>query len=104
MNVTVADIVELMCSFLGFPHPTISWYHNGSMLHPNERIMISENDTEARTTESFMAILYTTSVDTGEYTCSGTNNPIAGATFTTPAWVLVQGRLVELITLSEHVQ
>ena len=91
MNVTVTEQVQLKCSFMGFPLPMITWYHNGSTLHPNERIWISENNTDLRTTQGLMSVLYTTNADSGEYLCSGTNNASAGDVFTAPAWILVQG-------------
>lgn len=95
-NVTVTGQLQLMCSFMGFPPPMITWYHNGSMLYPNERILILENDTESRTTQGLMSVIYTTYADSGEYMCSGTNNASAGAVFTTPAWILVQGKVIFL--------
>lgn len=92
MNVTAAEEVQLMCSIMAFPPPHIDWYHNGSMVHPNERVIISEHDTESRTIESFINILHATNTDSGLYTCGGSN--AAGSVLTTPAWLLIQGKVI----------
>ena len=67
-NVTVfEDSVVLTCTAVGFPSPTITWFHNGS-LEVNNSSYITE-DVNYYTTRSTYSKLRAESDDTGEYFC-----------------------------------
>ena len=93
VNATRTEQINLTCCIKGFPIPVIEWYHNNSLVTPNE-----ENLTESLfipdqtlTTCSILVDFSADLSDSGQYTCKGSN--IAGnMTSMPPAFVLVQGR------------
>lgn len=84
MNVTTTEDLDLTCLISGFPIPLIEWYHNGSVISPDERITILHNSSV-----TILTVINTSLADSGDYRCSGIND--VGSVFSPPALVLIQG-------------
>ena len=92
INVTRTESLIITCIIRGFPAPSIEWYFNGSLTNLNEQISIAEEYSDTSST-SVITVVNTTLTDSGEYSCTGTNN--AGNVSSFPsALVLIQGEIV----------
>ena len=90
VNVTrIQDNIILTCSATGFPVPTITWYHNDTLVMASmtsPRIVSIPSRYEISST---LTITSANTNDTGDYFCNITST--VGTVSTSVALVLVQG-------------
>ena len=94
INVTsVEDDIVLSCSATGFPTPSITWQHNGSLVTEMGHVEINETMSFYQRNSTLIVRTAMTN-DTGNYSCTATSS----LTFYHPVTsevvlVLVQGEL-----------
>ena len=59
----------ISCQAEGFPAPSVSWYHNASMLLENDRVIITNTTTNDVTVKGEINITMAMIQDSGNYTC-----------------------------------
>ena len=95
VNVSIeVDNITLNCTARGFPIPTISWMHNGTLLtsmDANEVLIVTMDTQMLRTVGSTLVIYSALANNTGDYVCIASSPFYSNVTSTT-ARVLVQGK------------
>ena len=87
VNVTrIQDNITLTCSATGFPAPSITWFHNDTVVMASPRIVSIRSRYEISST---LTITNANTNDTGDYFCNITST--VGTVSTSVALVLVQG-------------
>ena len=95
VNVSIeVDNITLNCTARGFPIPTISWTHNGTLLtsmDADEVSIVTVDTGMLRTVRSTLVIYSALANNTGDYACI-TNSTFYPDVTSTTARVLVQGK------------
>ena len=83
-----------MCEANGFPLPTISWTHNGTMVDPetSDDITITEVTSMDVEKTSTLTVTNTALNDSGDYVCVVTSAPFTDVS-SDSVLVLIQGQL-----------
>ena len=95
INVTIeVENITLNCTARGFPVPSITWAHNGSLITSTEdEIFIYTLPTSyLRTVQSIIVINAAMANNTGDYKCIA-SSPFYDSVNSTVALVLVQGNV-----------
>ena len=95
VNVSIeVDNITLNCTARGFPIPTITWTHNGTLLtsmDADEVSIVTMDTGMLRTVRSTLVIYSALANNTGDYACIA-SSPIYSDVTSTTARVLVQGK------------
>ena len=101
MNATLTENFTLVCSASGYPVPTITWTHNGTMVSEEENdqaTIISENIT-SRSVRSTLTVSMAAINNSGDYACIVTSSISNFQNLTSgPVTVLVQGEARTLVS------
>lgn len=65
----LGEIVRLKVSVTGRPQPTVTWFHNGDMLYPNNRVELASTEKYA-----MLRIIEAQREDRGEYQIKAKNS------------------------------
>ena len=91
LNVTIVEeAISLSCNASGFPVPTVSWTHNGTVATANTKLTIeTQNDDRSILSILRVAAVNVTVNNSGEYVCTVSSS--SGDAVSNSALVLVQG-------------
>ena len=99
INVTIVEDLVLECSADGFPHPSIEWTHNGTVVQRDDRITITEEVSMEVALTSRLSISDTSLNDSGEYKCIAMSTAAFPDVNSTIALVLIQGQLFSYVCM-----
>ena len=92
MNVTRNHTITLECSATGYPAPSITWWHNRTIISQTIRVSISNTSSYFQTT-SILTVTMSMTNDSGHYFCTATSSiSVFNSVNSTEALVLVQGQ------------
>ena len=98
VNATLSENFTLVCSASGYPVPTITWTHNGTIVSEDEnnRATIISELVASRSVISALTVSMAMKNDSGDYSCIATSS--ISDFQSGPVTVLVQGKTKMLVT------